>query len=239
MKVFPDKTDKPLIHVLFYLGILILIDNIFLQGLQSPNALLAWTAHLLKDPSIKLLYFQTGSVITGFPGWADSLVWVLLTVIVWVINRKKLLYLPLVLYTAWITFWIVAGVIILSINLWNPDSGAEVLLSDAFFLWVSIIVVFAIWYWILDHDNQERHMHSKHEKIHFMFPQKSEPVPGWNEWIPGFVDYLFFSFNTTTSYGATDTLVITKKAKILIIIQSFLSLVLFVMIVSRAINIIR
>lgn len=239
MRFFNFKLNKEFLHVLFYLGILVLVDNVLLQGLQSPEALLEWSGAFVNDPALKAEYFRTGSVIAGFPGWIDSLIWILIASVLWVVNLKRLLQIPLILYTAWITFWVAVGVLLLAINLWNPGSGAEVLLSDAFFLWMSIIIVFAIWYWILDHDNQLRYKDSKDQKVHFMFPQKADNVPGWNEWLPGFVDYLFFSFNTTTSYGATDTLVVTKKAKILIIIQSFLSLVLFVMIVSRAINIIR
>ncbi len=239
MNFFKIKINREFLHVLFYLGILVLVDNILLQGLQSPKALLEWSGAFVNDPSLRSGYYQTGSVIAGFPGWMDSLVWIAITVALWAFNTKRFLQIPLILYSAWITFWVAVGVVLLAINLWNPGSGAEVLLSDAFFLWVSIIIVFAIWYWILDHDNQLRYRDSRDQRVHFMFPQKADNIPGWSEWIPGFVDYLFFSFNTTTSYGATDTLVVTKKAKILIILQSFLSLVLFVMIVSRAINIIR
>lgn len=234
-KIFSGKLPQ----VLFYLGLLVVIDNFFLQGLQSPDALLKWAASLVDDPNLRLEYFETGSIINGFPGWADSLIWVILTVVLWAINRKRFLLLPLFLYTIWITFWVIVGVILLAINLWNPNSGADILLSDAFFLWVSIITVFAIWYWVLDHDNQQVHKINKNQKVHFMFPQKSDTIPGGNEWIPSFLDYLFFSFNTTTSFGVTDTLVISKKAKVLIMIQSLLSLILFVLIISRAINIIQ
>lgn len=238
-KFFRGDFVKLLLPVLFYLCILIFIDNVLLQGLQSPLAILDWSAQIFNDPSLKSEYVKTGSVIANFPGWADSFIWVIITLILWIIGKKKLLYLPLILYTAWITFWIIVGVFILAVYLWNPQSGAEILLSDAFFLWTSIIIVFAIWYWLLDHDNQKIHAHSKNHKLHFMFPQKTDPMPGWDDWIPGFIDYLFFSFNTSTAFGSSDTLILTKKAKILIIVQSFLSLILFVMIIGRAINIIK
>ena len=127
----------------------------------------------------------------------------------------------------------------LSINLWNPKSGgAEVLLSDAFFVWISNLVVFAVWYWILDHKNHDTLIKQK-KNVHFLFAQTLEKLPGWEQWKPGFVDYLFFSFNTSTAFGASDTIILTKKAKILIITQSLISLILFVVIAARAINIIK
>lgn len=237
MKLFQNKQ---LWQVLFYLFVMVIVDNFCLQNLDSPNELVKWMTTWTKDPNLKLEYFRTGSVIVGFPSWADSLIWVVITLLLWITNRKKFLMLPLILYCAWITFWVGAAVAILSINLWNPHSGgAEVLLSDAFLLWVSNIVVFAIWYWILDHDNQLEHKKDNRHRVHFMFPQKMSPVPGWENWIPGFVDYLFMSFNTSTAFGVSETIVMTKKAKLLIMLQSVMSLVLFAMIAARAINIIR
>lgn len=238
MKKFSSLIETPLVPVLISILILIVVDNLLLQSLQSPLALLHWAATDLKDPSLEV---QKNMSVLGpsFPTWIDSFIWIIITLVVWLWKRKWV-YVPLIIYTAWITFWLVLAVLMVSANLWNPHSGgAEVLLSDAFFVWVSNIVIFAIWYWLLDHNNQKVLRTSKKKTVNFMFSQRIDNLPGWEEWIPGIVDYLFLSFNTSTAFGASDTVILTKKAKLLIILQSVISLVLFVVIAARAINIIH
>jgi hypothetical protein len=52
------------------------------------------------------------------------------------------------------------------------------------------------------------------------------------------VDYLFLSYNTATAFSPTDTLPLTIRAKLLMMLQSALSLATILVVVSRAINII-
>lgn len=224
--------------VVLYLLILVFVDNFLLQGLQSPEELLKWLSQVLRDPNLKVVTSDSSSLLKNFPTWFDSLIWLFITLILAVFKRKFIL-VPLVIYTTWITFWVVVAVIVLSINLWNPNSGAPVLLLDALFVWISNVIVFAVWYWIIDHKNHELFNHSKKHAVHFMFPQSFGTLPGWEKWTPGFVDYIFLSFNTSTAFGAADAVSLTKKSKLLVILQAFLSLVLFAMIAARAINIIR
>jgi uncharacterized membrane protein len=44
-------------------------------------------------------------------------------------------------------------------------------------------------------------------------------------WTPGFLDYLFVSFTTSTTFGPTDTPVLSGRVKVLTVIQAVLSLV--------------
>lgn len=231
--------DRRLFEIILYLLILIVVDNLLLQGLSSPRAVMQFFGTTFHDPKAFAVSANVSSISPLLPSWADSFIWVILTVILWVFKKRKFIYWPLIIYNVWLTFWIIVAVIFLSINLWNPKSGgAEVLLSDAFFVWVSNLVVFAVWYWILDHNNYDALIKTK-KKAHFLFAQTLEKLPGWEQWKPGFVDYLFFSFNTSTAFGASDTLILTKRAKVLIIMQSLISLILFVVIAARAINIIK
>lgn len=241
MSFFKRFIDSRLLEIIFYLIILIVVDNLLLQGLASPRAVMEWFGKVFHDPQAFAVGANVSSINPALPPWLDSFIWVLFAVLLWVFNKKRLIYWPLILYNAWLTFWIIIAVMFLSVNLWNPQSGgAEVLLSDAFFVWISNLVVFAVWYWILDHKNQNQDSIAKtKKKAHFLFAQTLEALPGWEQWKPGFVDYLFFSFNTSTAFGASDTLILTKRAKILIIMQSLISLILFVVIAARAINIIK
>jgi len=57
------------------------------------------------------------------------------------------------------------------------------------------------------------------------------------EWSPNFVDYLFLSFTASTAFSPTDTPVLQRWAKILMMLQSLLSLLILVLLAARAVNI--
>ena len=55
-------------------------------------------------------------------------------------------------------------------------------------------------------------------------------------WWPGFLDYTFVAFNASSAFSPTDTLILSHRAKILMMVQSLISLVTVVVIAARAIN---
>ena len=59
------------------------------------------------------------------------------------------------------------------------------------------------------------------------------------QWSPQFVDYLFLAFNTSTAFSPTDTPVLTRWGKILMMIESMISLAVLLILAARAVNIIR
>jgi uncharacterized membrane protein len=56
-------------------------------------------------------------------------------------------------------------------------------------------------------------------------------------WKPGFVDYLFLAFNTSTAFSPTDVPVLSRWAKMMMIFQSCISLGAVVILAARAVNI--
>ncbi len=117
------------------------------------------------------------------------------------------------------------------------------LLKGAAALWVSNVLVFASWYWRLDGGgpNARDRRHS-HQAGAFLFPQMtlSEELRkelGQHPWNPGFVDYLFLAFNTSTAFSPTDVPVLTKWAKVMMMMQSTISLVTVALLAARAVNI--
>ncbi len=57
------------------------------------------------------------------------------------------------------------------------------------------------------------------------------------DWSPGFVDYLFLAFNTSTAFSPTDSPVLSRWAKVLMMIQSSISLATLALLAARAVNI--
>ncbi len=125
----------------------------------------------------------------------------------------------------------------------------QTLLRSALALWITNILVFALWYWKLDaggplgRDHRTGRLDSS-----FLFPQ----MMGQNQneledqgteahidanWSPHFMDYLFLAFNTSTAFSPTDTAVLSRWAKVGMMLQSLISLAIVVLIAARAVNI--
>jgi hypothetical protein len=60
---------------------------------------------------------------------------------------------------------------------------------------------------------------------------------GQQGWSPGFVDYLFLAFNTSTAFSPTDSPVLSSWAKLLMMIQALISFATVVLLAARAVNI--
>jgi hypothetical protein len=138
-----------------------------------------------------------------------------------------------------VTLAMILSLALLMRSLPGKSEGPEQLLRSAGVLWVSNVLVFALWYWRLDaggpHRRDQRRQHSDGA---FLFPQMAEPTPSLRErnWSPHFIDYLFLAFNTSTAFSPTDTPVLSRWAKLLTMIQSSISLLIVAILVSRAIG---
>jgi len=116
------------------------------------------------------------------------------------------------------------------------------LLRSAAALWVTNILVFASWYWRLDAGGPHaRRLQTCHTKGDFLFPQMTlgpnTMIPANPDWSPGFVDYLFLAYNTSTAFSPTDSPVLSRWAKGLMMIQASISLATLALLAARAVNI--
>jgi hypothetical protein len=117
------------------------------------------------------------------------------------------------------------------------------LLVSATMLWISNMLVFASWYWRLDAGGPFcRDLRESHTDGAFLFPQMTlDPAlreeMGEGEWRPGFVDYLFLAFNTSTAFSPTDVPVLSRWAKVLMMLQAAVSLATLAILAARAVNI--
>jgi hypothetical protein len=111
------------------------------------------------------------------------------------------------------------------------------LLLSAACLWICNVLVFAVWYWRLDAGGPVGRARSPgHTDGAFLFPQMQFGAPS-EQWSPNFVDYLFLAFNTSTAFSPTDVPVLSRWAKILVMLQSSISLVTVATLAAHAINI--
>lgn len=124
----------------------------------------------------------------------------------------------------------------------HKESPRE-LLQSAAALWIANILVFASWYWRLDAGGPHaRELRGAHTDGAFLFPQmtlnaQTRRAMGEENWSPGFVDYLFLAFNTSTAFSPTDVPVLSRWAKVLMMLQSLISLATVALLAARAVNI--
>ena len=127
--------------------------------------------------------------------------------------------------------------IFLITTLSGRGASAFSVLVDAVLIWVSTVVTFAVWYWEIDGDGPTERTPETHASEDFLFPQMDrndgERAIGWS---PGFLDYLFVAFTTSSAFGPTDTPVLSGRVKILTVIQTVLSLVVVIVLVAWAVG---
>jgi len=118
----------------------------------------------------------------------------------------------------------------------NSDIDGAELVYTAIALWLNNVIVFALWYWELDAGGPAVRRDTEPAARDFLFPQNATTDVFRQPWSPGFFDYLYTSFTNSTSFGPTDSMPLTGRAKALMMVQSAASLVTIVLVASRAIN---
>lgn len=142
-----------------------------------------------------------------------------------------------------VTFGMVVSVALLIKALPEHKETPTELLTSAASLWFTNILVFALWYWRLDAGGPHgREKTSGHQDGAFLFPQMTMTPEAKTEadehtWSPNFVDYLFLAFNASTAFSPTDAPVLARWAKVLMMLQSLISLTVLVLLAARAVNI--
>jgi hypothetical protein len=142
-----------------------------------------------------------------------------------------------------LTVGLIISVILLIDALPTKKETPQQLLLSAASLWITNILVFALWYWRLDAGGPyQRDKVPGHSDGAFLFPQMTMSKEalreaGQQNWSPNFIDYLFLAFNTSTAFSPTDVPALARWAKILMMLQSLLSLLIIALLAARAINI--
>lgn len=163
----------------------------------------------------------------------------LLTLVLIILNKKDLIRKGFIYLLAFMTGHIIMNLYLLIIDPHINDNG-QVILADALLIWFVSLLVFSLWYWIIDRGGPvARATNNDETRYDLLFPQYQTKIPGWDNWHPVYTDYLFFSFFTSTGFSPADTLPLTKRVKLLMMIEAFVSLVIIGMVASRAISLIQ
>ena len=131
------------------------------------------------------------------------------------------------------------GIIINKLLVDGSVADGRALILAAINIFVTNIIIFALWYWEMDGGGPgERQAVAKHEQD-FLFPQHKNEGYRHPDWRPTFVDYLYLSSVNAMNFAPADTTPLTRRAKMLMLLQSSLSLVTVALVVSRAVGILN
>jgi hypothetical protein len=119
----------------------------------------------------------------------------------------------------------------------DERSGAQLLLK-ASTVWSTNVIAFGLWFWAFDCGGPVRRLRRHPPPPDFQFPQTGNPdlTPGWR---PHLVDYVYVSFTNSLAFSPTDTLPLTRRAKLLMLAQSASSALTVLLVAARAVNIFR
>lgn len=169
---------------------------------------------------------------------AISLLLVLVGTAVWWAGSKmavrRLMYAYAVLATVTLSVSLLS--LVAHLSSYGPED-AVTLLTDALVVWSMIVLTFSLWYWLIDSGWPEMQAGEPNNRPDFLFVQQNSGIEGWEEWSPHYLDYLHLAFNTSTAFSPTDVSPLSQRAKMLMMVQSSLALIIVATVLARAINI--
>jgi hypothetical protein len=117
--------------------------------------------------------------------------------------------------------------------------GAGTLLRAGGIIWLTNVIAFGLWYWDLDRGGAAARALGSTVSPAFVFPEMANPELVREGWYPTFVDYLHLSFNTAMAFSPTDVSAIKPWAKLMMMAEEAISLVVGILVIARAVNILR
>ena len=133
----------------------------------------------------------------------------------------------------------VLGVAVLAHDILVAAEGvtATVLLGRGAAIWVANVIIFSLWYWEFDRGGPAERATGSPVPASFAFPENATPELAPAGWRPEYPDYLYLAFTNATAFSPTDTLPVRRWAKLTMMVQSALSLVIAILVIARAINV--
>lgn len=138
-----------------------------------------------------------------------------------------------------VTFNLASLILLIEALLGGKATDGVQVLQNSLKLWITNVIGFGMWYWEMDRGGPSRRRMEVKRHEDFLFPQMSNTEFAQRGWVPDFWDYLYVSFTNATAFSPTDTMPLTGRAKMLMTMQSFISLLTVTLVAARAVNILK
>ena len=134
---------------------------------------------------------------------------------------------------------VTAGIRLVSQILGRKPGSADSLhlIMSGASIWITNVIVFGLLYWAFDRGGPALRALGTRQYTDFQFPQMADPTSAPPGWEPTLLDYLYLAFTNATAFSPTDVMPLTRPAKMAMMIQSALSVVLIGLVIARAVNI--
>ena len=120
----------------------------------------------------------------------------------------------------------------------DERSGGQLLLKGVT-VWGTNVIAFGLWFWGFDRGGPVRRLQPEQPPPDFQFPQTENPqlaAPGWH---PQLVDYVYISFTNAIAFSPTDAMPLSRRAKLLMLVESGISAITVLLVAARAVNIFK
>ena len=120
----------------------------------------------------------------------------------------------------------------------QESSGTHLLLKGGT-VWITNVILFGLWFWLLDQGGPNVRLGPNPPKPDFLFPQTDDKEIAPPDWRPHFVDYIYVSFTNSIAFSPTDTMPLSRWAKLVMLFEAALSALLILLVAARAVNIFK
>lgn len=205
-----------------------------------------WSVSLAIIVAIVLQYVVPAT-LTPRPRWLLPLLELAVLIALFIANPGRIDRLSRSIRSATIALIILASIanassaarLVWTIIEGRDGQDAVALLGTAAAIWVTNVIVFSLWYWELDRGGPAARAHGVHDHPDFVFAQMMTPEIAGTEWEPTYADYLYLSFTNATAFSPTDTMPFVAWAKLTMMLQSSVSLMTLVVVISRAVGLLN
>ena len=127
-------------------------------------------------------------------------------------------------------------------------SDGNALLLAAGQVWLTNVIAFGLLYWQIDRGGPVARTQEDREDLppaDFRFSQDENDdaivevargSSGKCDWVPTLVDYVYVSVTNSTAFSPTDTMPLSTRAKLLMIVESVSALVLSVLVIAHGVG---
>jgi hypothetical protein len=126
---------------------------------------------------------------------------------------------------------------ILSTKPFTEDANKLLIAGGA--IWLANVIAFSLWYWEADRGGAVARARGSSIKPAFVFPEMINPQFVEGGWYPKFIDYLHLSFTAATAFSPTDVSAVKPWAKLMMMLEETISLLVAILVVARAVNILK
>lgn len=121
----------------------------------------------------------------------------------------------------------------------HVDDNVAILLGSGAAIYITNIIAFGIWYWLLDRGGPQVRATGEHRYPDFLFPQMSDPDHAAPDWRPTLGDYLYVAFTNAVAFSPTDTMPLARWAKLMMVVQSLVATTTIALVFTRAVSLLN